>query len=88
MPIIAPINSSVGALIALLFLAGAVSAQETELIAGQNINMVSGTEWPGGDPYLQRQNEPTIAVSTRNELHLMGASTISVVGKQQMVHGA
>jgi uncharacterized protein YjbI with pentapeptide repeats len=36
--------------------------------------MVSGTQWPEGDPFLQRQNEPTIAISTRNELHLMGGS--------------
>ncbi len=50
------------------------SAQDTSLIAGQNINMVSGTEWPDGDPFLQRQNEPSIGVSTRNELHLMGGS--------------
>ena len=49
-------------------------AQDASLIAGQNINMVSGTEWPDGDPFLQRQNEPTIGVSTRNELHLMGGS--------------
>ena len=51
-----------------------LSAQETSLISGQNINMVSGMEWPTGDPFLQRQNEPTIAVSTRNEFHLMGGS--------------
>ncbi|MDH5622816.1 MAG: glycoside hydrolase, partial [Gammaproteobacteria bacterium] len=56
------------------FLASAVFAQDTALISGQNINMVSGTEWPSGDPFLQRQNEPTIGISTRNELHLMGGS--------------
>ena len=33
--------------------------------------MVSGTEWPGGDPFLQRQNTPSLAVSTRNQLHLL-----------------
>ena len=33
-------------------------------VAGQNINMVSGTNWPAGDPYLQRQNEPSMAVSS------------------------
>jgi len=22
------------------------------LVAGRNVNMVSGTEWPGGDPWL------------------------------------
>src|SRR5258708_35793813 len=38
---------------------------------GQNVNMVSGTKWPGGDPFLQRQNEPSIAVPTRNEQHLL-----------------
>ena len=44
------------------------------IIAGRNVNMVSGTEWPGGDPWLQRQNEPSIAVSTRNPLHLLAGS--------------
>lgn len=44
------------------------------LIAGRNVNMVSGTEWPGGDPWLQRQNEPSIAVSTRNPLHLLAGA--------------
>jgi len=36
--------------------------------------MVSGTKWPEGDPFLQRQNEPSIAASTRNPLHLLGGS--------------
>jgi hypothetical protein len=36
--------------------------------------MVSGTQWPGGDPYLQRQNEPTMAVSSRNAVHLLAAA--------------
>ena len=43
-------------------------------IPGRNVNMVAGTEWPGGDPFLQRQNEPSIAASTRNPLHLVGGS--------------
>ena len=38
---------------------------------GRNVNMVSGTTLPGGDPYLQRQNEPSGAVSTRNPMHLL-----------------
>ena len=46
-----------------LFLAGQAHAQT--VIAGPNVNMVSGTTWPDGDPFLQRQNEPSIAVSTR-----------------------
>src|SRR2546426_12144378 len=41
---------------------------------GQNINMVSGTTFPGGDPFLQRQNEPSVAVSTRNPLHLLAGA--------------
>src|SRR5262249_10081365 len=40
-------------------LAAASAARgQTAPVAGQNVNMVSGTTWPGGDPYLQRQNEP------------------------------
>src|SRR5215831_884449 len=42
--------------------------------AGQNVNMVSGTQWPGGDPFLQRQNEPSLAVSSRNPLHLLAGA--------------
>jgi hypothetical protein len=42
--------------------------------AGPNVNMVSGTGWTNGDPFLQRQNEPTIAVSTRNTLHLLAGA--------------
>jgi hypothetical protein len=41
---------------------------------GQNINMVSDIKWPGGDPFLQRQNEPSIAVSTRNPRHLLAGA--------------
>src|SRR5438128_232187 len=43
-------------------------------VAGPNVNMVSGTKWPGGDPYLQRQNEPSLAVSTRNPSHLLAGA--------------
>ncbi len=43
-------------------------------IPGRNVNMVSGTTFPDGDPFLQRQNEPSIAASTRNPLHLLGGS--------------
>ena len=47
-----------------------ISAQ----IPGRNINMVSGNTWPDGDPYLQRQNEPSIGSSTRNPLHLLAGA--------------
>jgi photosystem II stability/assembly factor-like uncharacterized protein/uncharacterized protein YjbI with pentapeptide repeats len=45
--------------------------QTPTVLAGRNVNMVSGTTLPGGDPWLQRQNEPSIAVSSRNPLHLL-----------------
>jgi hypothetical protein len=44
------------------------------LLAGRNVNMVSGTKLPFGDPWLQRQNEPSIAASTRNPLHLLAGA--------------
>jgi hypothetical protein len=44
------------------------------LVVGRNVNMVSGTNWPAGDPYLQRQNEPSVAASTRNPLHLLAGA--------------
>ena len=60
-----------------LAFAGVMSALAvgvTAQIPGRNVNMVSGTTLPDGDPYLQRQNEPSIAASTRNPLHLLGGS--------------
>ncbi|UCG70247.1 MAG: pentapeptide repeat-containing protein, partial [Thermoplasmata archaeon] len=43
-------------------------------VAERNVNMVEGQTLPGGDPWLQRQNEPSIAVSTRNPLHLLAGA--------------
>ncbi|MBV8068654.1 MAG: pentapeptide repeat-containing protein [Acidobacteriaceae bacterium] len=48
--------------------------QEPVPIVGPNINMVSGTTWPTGDPYLQRQNEPSMAISSRNPLHILAGA--------------
>jgi hypothetical protein len=43
-------------------------------VAGRNINMVSGGTFPGGDPFLQKQNEPSLAISTRNPCHLLAGA--------------
>jgi Tol biopolymer transport system component len=62
--------------VALLVVIGVtlVSPAALAQVPGPNVNMVSGTSWPGGDPFLQRQNEPSIAVSSRNALHLMAGA--------------
>ena len=53
--------------------------------------MVSGTTFPDGDPYLQRQNEPNAAVSTRNPLHLLAGAndyrTVDLPGPFDPVRG-
>ena len=62
------------------FAAGLVTAVAVAVVSlsaqipGRNVNMVSGVGLPDGDPFLQRQNEPSIAASTRNPLHLLGGS--------------
>src|SRR5258708_1108519 len=66
-----------GTLLAFLtiFLAGFVVPTLHGQAAGPNVNMVSGTGWTNGDPFLQRQNEPSIAVSKRNSLNLVAGGT-------------
>jgi parallel beta-helix repeat protein len=59
-------------LLAILVIVPAAAAQDSHLWVGPNVNMVSGTTFPDGDPFLQRQNEPSIAVSTRDTMTLMG----------------
>ncbi len=59
-------------LLAVLVIVSVAAAQDDHLWVGPNVNMVSGTTWPDGDPFLQRQNEPSIAVSTRSSMRLMG----------------
>ena len=65
---------SVVALSAVLAFATLAAGQSTAVVPGPNVNMVSGMQWPEGDPFLQRQNEPSIAVSTRNPLHLLAGA--------------
>ena len=61
-------------LLAALILIVPLSRAQGGPTPGQNVNMVSGTQWPGGDPFLQRQNEPSIAVSSRNSMHLLAGA--------------
>jgi hypothetical protein len=58
----------------ILFSLTIVALPAAAQIPGRNVNMVSGTTWPTGDPFLQRQNEPSLAVSSRNPSHLLAGS--------------
>ena len=58
---------------AMLYFSVLIASAQTPS-AGNNVNMVSGTDWTTGDPFLQRQNEPSSAVSTRNPLHLLAGA--------------
>ncbi len=72
------------ACVAMIFATPRAAAQ----VAGSNVNMVSGTKWPNGDPFLQRQNEPSMAVSTRNPLHILaGANDYRSVDLEQVLSG-
>jgi hypothetical protein len=74
------VRLTLGAVVAVVLAMSTIQAQ----IPGRNVNMVSGLRLPAGDPYLQRQNEPSIAASTRNPLYLLGGSndyrTVDVPG--------
>jgi Lectin C-type domain len=43
-------------------------------VPGQNVNMVTGKTFPGGDPWLQKQNEPSGAPSTENPCRLLAGA--------------
>jgi Putative Ig domain len=58
----------------LLFCSLSYSLSALAQTSGPSVNMVSGTGWTNGDPFLQRQNEPSLAVSTRNTLHLFAGA--------------
>src|SRR6266478_1228575 len=59
------------AALAVALIGPSIAAGQT---VGPNVNMVSGTQWPGGDPFLQRQNEPSVAVSSRNPFHILAGA--------------
>src|SRR5688572_18578436 len=68
--------SSFAVCLAVVLISGSTpSAQQTTTpIADPNVNMVRGITLPTGDPFMQRQNEPSIAVSTRNPCHLVAGA--------------
>jgi hypothetical protein len=67
---LAPLGALLSACVGLGLFSVPVNAQ----IPARNVNMVAGRGWPGGGPFLQRQNEPSVAVSTRNPLHLLAGA--------------
>ena len=62
------------ALVLLTWISTPTAQQPQQPIADPNVNMVRGITFPNGDPFLQRQNEPSIAVSTRNPCHLLAGA--------------
>ncbi len=67
-------------LICALALMAAVTTADAQVIVGPNVNMGGGPAIftpPStiiGDPFLQRQNEPSVAVSSRNPCHLLAGA--------------
>jgi hypothetical protein len=62
-------------------------------VAGPNTNVIAGVgDQFVGDRFLQRQNEPTLAVSTRNPDHLVAAfndySTVDIAGDPSVAPSA
>ena len=66
------VRRAVGFVIGCVLVAPGTEAQDPA--PGRNVNMVSGAAFPGGDPFLQRQNEPSLAASTRNPMHLLAGA--------------
>ncbi len=72
----------------ILWIVGDAIAQQAPQ-AGRNVNMVSGTELPDGDPFRQRQDEPSMAISTRNiQHHVAGANDYRTVDLPGVVDAA
>ena len=63
------------------FITAVLPAAEAQVAVGPNVNMGGGQAGISplppfiiGDPFLQRQNEPSIAVSSRNPCHLLAGA--------------
>ena len=57
--------------LAFLLVSFPIGSADAQPIADPNVNMVRGTNGVNGDPYLQRQNEGSLAISSRNPCHLL-----------------
>ncbi|MDJ0748631.1 MAG: hypothetical protein QNJ11_04055 [Woeseiaceae bacterium] len=51
-----------------------VALAQEPISIGANVNMVSGDSFPNGDPFQRQQNEPSVAFSSRNNLHLLAGA--------------
>jgi hypothetical protein len=73
-----------GLAVALLFLAGGLTAYAQKPYVGANVNMVTGTRLGDGDPFATKQNESSMAVSSLNANHLLaGANDYRLVAISQ-----
>lgn len=55
-------------------LATSAALAQDPISIGANVNMVSGKSFPNGDPFQRQQNEPSVAFSSRNNLHLLAGA--------------
>ncbi len=55
-------------------LAATAALGQPSLIVGPNVNLVAGDQFPNGDPFQRQQNEPSVAHSVLNTLHLLAGS--------------
>jgi hypothetical protein len=90
------LSQRVGAALLVLLAPASVSAQTspsvTTVAVGTNVNMAGGPASftpPStliGDPFLQRQNEPSLALSSRNPCHILaGANDYRLVDLEEAV---
>jgi parallel beta-helix repeat protein len=71
-------------ILAFLFAWTVAAAEAQVALPGRNVNMAAGTTLPDGDPFLQRQNELSVACSSRDPRTCLAASndyrTVDVPG--------
>ena len=67
------VSPRLAATLALVLVTATLARPEAQ-IAGRNVNMVTGGTFPGGDPFRAKQNETSLAISTRNPCHLLAGA--------------